>query len=54
MNLMTNHFKTLYGQPLYEVVATLTDSAFPGRETTTDHVRNAVKPTRQEDRLGKP
>jgi hypothetical protein len=53
MNLMTNHFKAIYGQPLYEVVATLTDSAFPGRETTTDHVRNAVKPTRQKDRLGK-
>jgi hypothetical protein len=54
MNLMTNHFRATYGQPLYEVVATLTDSAFPGRETTTDHVRNAVKPTRKKDRLGKP
>jgi hypothetical protein len=49
-----NQFKTLYGQPFYEVVATLTDSAFPGRETTTDHVRNEVKPTRQKDQLGKP
>jgi hypothetical protein len=54
MNLMTNHFKAIYGQPLCEVVAALTDSAFRGRETTTDHVRNAVKPTRQKDRLGKP
>ena len=53
MNLMTNHFRSTYGQPLYEVVATLTDSAFRGRETTTDHVRNAVKPTRKKDRLGK-
>jgi hypothetical protein len=53
MNLMTNHFKVTYGQPLYEVVATLTDSAFPGRETTIDHVRTAVKPTRKKDRLGK-
>ena len=32
MSLMTNHFKATYGQPLYECVATLTDSAFPGRE----------------------
>jgi hypothetical protein len=40
-----NQLKTLYGQPFYELVATLTDSAFSGRETTTDHVRNAVKPT---------
>jgi hypothetical protein len=54
MNLMTNHFKAMYGRPLHEVVATLTDSAFPGRETTTDHVRNAVKPPRQKDRSGKP
>jgi hypothetical protein len=53
MNLMANHFKATYGQPLYDVVATLTDSAFPGRETTVDHVRNAVKPTRTKDRSGK-
>jgi hypothetical protein len=53
INFMTNHFKSTYGRPFYGIVATLTDSAFPGRVTTIDHVRNAVKPTRQKDRLGK-
>jgi hypothetical protein len=53
MNLMTNHFKEVYGRPFYGIVATLTDSAFPGRETTIDHVRNAVKPTKKKDRSGK-
>jgi hypothetical protein len=53
MNLMTNHFKAIYGRPFYGIVATLTDSAFPGRETTIDHVRNAIKLTKKNDRSGK-
>jgi hypothetical protein len=43
MKLMSNHLKAVYGRPFHEIVATLTDIAFPGRETTLDHVRNAVK-----------
>jgi hypothetical protein len=53
INWMSNHLKATYGQPLNEVVATLTDTAFPGRETTIDHVRNAIKPTTKKGRAGK-
>jgi hypothetical protein len=54
MKLMSNHLKAVYGRPFHEIVATLTDIAFPGRETTLDHVRNAVKLGRRVSRPGTP
>jgi hypothetical protein len=50
MKLMSRHLKTTHGRPFNEIVATLTDIAFPGRETTIDHVRSAVK---MRNRLGR-
>jgi hypothetical protein len=50
MHWMSNHLKSTYGKPFNELVATLTDIAFPGRETTVDQVRAAVKPTTQRGR----
>ena len=51
MTLMRNHMKATYGRPFNEIVATLTDIAFPGRETTVDHVRTAVKLGRRINRI---
>jgi hypothetical protein len=53
MKLMSNHLKATYGRPFNEIVATLTDIAFPGRETTVDQVRTAVKLRNRIDRTGK-
>jgi hypothetical protein len=53
MHWMSNHLKSTYGKPFNELVATLTDITFPGRETTVDQVRAAVKPTTQAGRSGR-
>ena len=53
MAWMSRHLRATYGQPLNELVATLTDITFPERETTIDQVRAAVKPTTRRERSGK-
>jgi hypothetical protein len=50
---MSRHLRATYGQPLNELVATLTDITFPERETTIDQVRAAVKPTTRKGRSAK-
>lgn len=53
MSWMRDYLNATYGQPLNEVVATATDIAFPGQETTLDRVRAAVKPTTRRGRSAK-
>jgi len=53
MTWMSRHLRATYGQPLNELVATLTDITFPERETTVDQVRAAVKPTTRKGRSAK-
>ena len=50
---MRQYLNRTYGQPLNEVIATATDIAFPGQETTLDQVRAAVKPTTRRGRSAK-
>lgn len=53
INWMVGYMKATYGRPFNEVVATLTDVTFPGRETTLDQVRAAVKVSTDKGRARK-
>jgi hypothetical protein len=50
MNAMSGYMEDVCGQPLDNVVATLTDIAFQGRPTTIEEVRSARKPTTRSGR----
>jgi hypothetical protein len=53
MTWMSRHLRATYGQPLNDLVATLTDITFPEQETTIDRVRAAIKPTTRKGRSAK-
>ena len=53
MRMISEEIRGMCGKQLDEVVAVLTDEAFPDKETSLDQVRSARKPTTKKGRSGR-